>query len=114
MILGGFPEVGYLLRGPHNKDYSSLGVYIGVPLFWETTTWLRVLNILGPTFGGRGFFWGGGNTERPYNIQAPIPKPRVKGVYLEYSQMIDAHLPVNVERIPRPSLTTEGLGFRVI
>ena len=20
-------------------DYSILGVYIGVPLFWETTTW---------------------------------------------------------------------------
>ena len=23
--------------GPHNKDYSILGVYIRVPLFWETT-----------------------------------------------------------------------------
>ena len=23
--------------GPHNKDYHIFGVYIGVPLFWETT-----------------------------------------------------------------------------
>ena len=28
---------GHLFRDPHGKDYSILGVYIGVPLFWETT-----------------------------------------------------------------------------
>ena len=34
----GFPKIrGTLFGGPHNKDYSILGVYIGVPLFWGTT-----------------------------------------------------------------------------
>ena len=34
----GFPKIGgTLFRGPYNKDYSIFGVYIGVPLFWETT-----------------------------------------------------------------------------
>ena len=33
----GFPKIrGTFFGGPHNKDYS-IGVYIGVPLFWETT-----------------------------------------------------------------------------
>ena len=30
-------NLGYPLGGAHNKDYRILGVYIGVPLFWETT-----------------------------------------------------------------------------
>ena len=34
--LGVSQNYGYLLGGPHNKDYRIL-VYIGVPLFWETT-----------------------------------------------------------------------------
>ena len=34
----GFPKIrGAILGGPYNKDYSILGVYIGVPLFGETT-----------------------------------------------------------------------------
>ena len=28
---------GYLSGGPHNKDYSIFGVYVGVLLLWETT-----------------------------------------------------------------------------
>ena len=36
-----FPKIReYLFGGPHNKDYSNysiLGVYIGLPSFWETT-----------------------------------------------------------------------------
>ena len=35
---GSFQKLGYLIRGPHNKDYSHFGVYIRVPLFSETTT----------------------------------------------------------------------------
>ena len=31
---------GFLFWDPNNKDYSILGVYVGVPLFWETTTGL--------------------------------------------------------------------------
>ena len=27
---------GTFLGGPRNKDHCILGVYIGVPLFWET------------------------------------------------------------------------------
>ena len=49
MILGlgvreywGFPIIrGTLSGGPYNKDCSILGVYIGVPLFWETTVLFR-------------------------------------------------------------------------
>ena len=37
----GFPKIrGTLLEGPYNEDCSSLGSSFGVPLFWETTTWL--------------------------------------------------------------------------
>ena len=33
-----FPQIrGTFFGGSHNKDYSIFGVYIGVPLFWETT-----------------------------------------------------------------------------
>ena len=36
----GFPKIkGTFLGGPNSKDYSILGVYIRVPLFWETTNW---------------------------------------------------------------------------
>ena len=28
---------GYLFGGPYNKDYTILGVHIGVPVFRETT-----------------------------------------------------------------------------
>ena len=39
----GFPGIrGTIFGGPYNKDYSNLGIYTGVPLFWETT-------ITGPT-----------------------------------------------------------------
>ena len=37
-VLGGFPRLKVPLAGPHNKNYNILWVYIGVPLFWETTT----------------------------------------------------------------------------
>ena len=30
-------NLGYPFSGSYNKDCSILGVYIGVPLFWETT-----------------------------------------------------------------------------
>ena len=37
-MIRGSPKIrGYLFRGPNNKDYGILGVYIEVPLFWETT-----------------------------------------------------------------------------
>ena len=39
-IYGDFPKLGGPFWGPHNKDYSILGVYIGVPLFWETTIYI--------------------------------------------------------------------------
>ena len=32
-----FQNWGYLFGGPHNKGLSYIGVYIGVPLFRETT-----------------------------------------------------------------------------
>ena len=28
---GGFPNLGYLFGGPHNKDYSMLGSILGSP-----------------------------------------------------------------------------------
>ena len=36
-IWGVSQNKGYPFGGPNNKDYCILGVYIGVPLFWETT-----------------------------------------------------------------------------
>ena len=33
---GGLPKLGVPFGDPHAKDY--IGVYIGIPLFWETTT----------------------------------------------------------------------------
>ena len=37
IYLGVSQNHGYHFRGPHNMDYSVLGVYIGVPLSWEST-----------------------------------------------------------------------------
>ena len=40
-----FPKVrGTFLKGPHHKDHRILGVYIGAPLFWETTWRVRGLS----------------------------------------------------------------------
>ena len=36
-VFGGFPKLGVPFRGPYNKDYTIFGVYIGVPLYRETT-----------------------------------------------------------------------------
>ena len=33
----GFPKMRGTFGGTHNKNYSRLGVHIGVPLFMETT-----------------------------------------------------------------------------
>ena len=30
---GGFPKLGYLTGGPHNKEYSILGSILGSPYF---------------------------------------------------------------------------------
>ena len=41
MRIWGFPKIrGTLFKGSHHKDYSILGVDIGVPLFWESTIWV--------------------------------------------------------------------------
>ena len=43
VLSSGFMDKGYRVlwafhfMGPHNKDSSILGVYIGVSLFWEIT-----------------------------------------------------------------------------
>ena len=42
--MGFSPNQGYLFGGPYNKDSTILGVYIGVPLFWETTISCRTLS----------------------------------------------------------------------
>ena len=34
---GSFPKLWVPFWGPYIKDYGFFGVYIGVPLFWETT-----------------------------------------------------------------------------
>ena len=47
----GFPNSRGTVLGPHNKDYSIFG-YIGVPLSWETTTWLGFRSL---GFSGFGF-----------------------------------------------------------
>ena len=36
----------YLLGGPHSKNYDILGVYFGVPLFWESTICSQHINSL--------------------------------------------------------------------
>ena len=41
MGIRGSQYSGYHFGGPNNKDYSILGVYIGVPLFGETTIFRR-------------------------------------------------------------------------
>ena len=35
----GVPQIRDICGGPYTKDYGILGVYIGVPLFWETTSY---------------------------------------------------------------------------
>ena len=37
--MGASQNQGYHFGGPYNNDYSIFGVYIGVPLFRETTIW---------------------------------------------------------------------------
>ena len=41
-ICRGVPELGYHFGGPHSKDYSIFWVYIGIPLFSETTMYICI------------------------------------------------------------------------
>ena len=60
----GFPKIrGTHFRGPNNKDYSILGVYIGVPLFWEATN-------IGPKSHGKSD--GGANGIKPGSDCSPL------------------------------------------
>ena len=42
----GLPKIwGTFLGGPYNKDYNIVGLYIGVPLFWETSKYIGCIGV---------------------------------------------------------------------
>ena len=54
-VIWEFPKIRGLFGGPPIKDCSILGMYIGVPLFWETTICVRTqFGVKGLRFKGSG------------------------------------------------------------
>ena len=55
--------MSYHFGGFHKKDYSILGVYMGVPIFWEITVYVYMymvdsIRLYRDTYGSLGLCWG--------------------------------------------------------
>ena len=102
VVYGGFLKLGVPFRGPIIRIIVFIGVYIGVPLFWETTIysvpyasfvltvlriislWLKEFTITSKMMCICVFGWGGqlGNPDMSYSLNSEL----LKGGWLYYTR----------------------------
>ena len=77
---GGFPKLGVPYRGPFNKDYDILGVYIA-PLLWGITICVYQGVALG--FGAQWLMLSFGHWSCPFDVAVhvgPCCRTRLQGL----------------------------------